>query len=366
MLERFHVPPEDEVRVRAEELEVTVRDIFEAVGVPPEEADAGARHLITADLRGIETHGVSNMLRTYVEMYGDGRLNPTPEWRVLRDLPAVANVDGDRGLGIMQGERAMNLAVEKARATGVGVVLLHNSGHLGAVGYYAMLAAQQDMVGVCMTAAGMLVLPTFGAEPRLGTNPISVAAPAKTQPFLLYDAATSAIAGNKIELARRVDAQLEPRWIAALDGAPYLEPVLAPPRGEFHQLPLGGTREQGSHKGYGLALMVEVLGSVLAGMPPSMLIGRQGLRANHYFAAYSIAAFSEVEQFKESMDQMLRKLQDTPPAPGEERVIYPGIPEYEAELERREDGIPLHREVITWFNTTTDRFDLERLRTKSG
>jgi LDH2 family malate/lactate/ureidoglycolate dehydrogenase len=283
----------------------------------------------------------------------------------VRDLPSIANIDGDRGLGIVHGERAMNLAVEKAKSTGVGVVLLHNSGHLGAVGYYAMHAAQQDMVGVCMTAAGMLVLPTFGAEPRLGTNPISVAAPAKNEPFLLYDAATSAIAGNKIELARRVDALLEPRWIAGIDGAPYLEPVAAPPRGEFHQLPLGGTREQGSHKGYGLALMVEVLGSVLAGMPPSMLIGRQGLRANHYFAAYNIAAFGDVEQFKETMDQMLRHLQNTPPAPGEERVIYPGIPEYEAELERREDGIPLHREVIEWFDATTERLGVEKLQTKS-
>jgi LDH2 family malate/lactate/ureidoglycolate dehydrogenase len=305
------------------------------------------------------------MLRAYVQWFRDGILNPNPQARIVSETPATATIDGDRGLGVLQGTRAMQLAIDKARETGVGVVTMRNSGHLGAVGHFATQAARQDMVGICMTAMSVLVLPTFGAVPRLGTNPISFAAPARGEPYLLFDAATSTIAGNKIALARRVGANLEPGWIAEPDGTPIMDerPV---PEGEmyalggYNLLPLGGTREQGSHKGFGLGLMVEVLATLLAGGIPGMLDERRP-GARHHFAAYNIAAFSDVDTFKDTMDRMLQTLQETPPAPGHERVLYPGLPEHETIAERRAHGIPLHREVIDWFNDCCDDFGLSRL-----
>jgi LDH2 family malate/lactate/ureidoglycolate dehydrogenase len=365
MLERFCVPPADAIRVSEEALRRTVTDIFVACGVPADDAANGAEALVMTDLRGVETHGVSNMLRAYVNWFSTGQLNPRPSPAVVRETPGTATIDGDRGLGVLLGTRAMQLAVDKARQTGVGVVTMRNSGHLGAVGHFAMQAARQDMVGVCLTAMNVLVLPTFGAVPRLGTNPISIAAPARSAPYFLYDAATSTIAGNKVGLARRVGATMAPGWIAAEDGTPVMEerPVAADGQyalGAFHLLPLGGTREQGSHKGYGLALMVEVLTTLLAGGIPNML---EDSLARHHFAAYDIAAFGDVDVFKETMDRMLRTLTETPPAPGYERVVYPGLIEHETAVERRANGIPLHREVVDWFNRCTEELGVSPLET---
>jgi L-2-hydroxycarboxylate dehydrogenase (NAD+) len=367
MLERFRVPQVDAVRVAEAALRRTVTDVFAACGVPVDVAAGGADVLVSADLRGVETHGVSNMLRTYVTWFKNGTLNPDPHATIVHEAPGTATIDGDRGLGVLQGTQAMQLAIDKARQTGVGVVTMRNSGHLGPVGHFAMQAARQDMVGICLTAMSVLVVPTFGALPRLGTNPISIAAPTRHEPYLLYDAATSAIAGNKISLARRVGATMAPGWIADADGTPVMdERKLAP--GDhyagttFSLLPLGSTREQGSHKGYGLGLMVEVLTTMLAGAVPTMLEDNSPL-ARHHFAAYNIAAFGDVDTFKETMDRMLRLLRETPPAPGHDRVIYPGLTEHEAEIERRANGIPLHREVIDWFNRCTDEFGLARLET---
>lgn len=358
MLQRFHVPAQDEVRVAHSELRSTVAALFRAVGVPASDAAEGADVLVSTDLRGVESHGVSNMLRHYLNDFRDGTRTPDPSWTIVRDAPSAATIDGGGGLGVIQGPRAMRLAIEKARTTGVGVVTVRNSGHLGAVGHHAMLAARAGMVGVCMCSTWHLVLPTFGAEPRLGTNPIAIAAPARNEPYLLFDAATSAVAANKITLAERVGANVAPGWIAELDGRPIVDERPAPPGFAYHLLPIGGTREGGSHKGYGLGLMVEVLSSLLSGSLPSMLAEKAEA---HHFTAYNVAAFTDPNEFMDTMDAMLRTLRETPPAPGEERVLYPGLPEYEAERERRERGIPLHREVVAWFDATTDEFGLPRL-----
>ncbi len=210
MLERFKVPHEDEVRVPEDSLRETVRAIFLKMGTSDEDAAEGADVLTMTDLRGVETHGVSNMLRSYVAAYNDGTLNPRPNLRVVRESASTATIDADAGLGIIVSPKAMRIAIEKARTNGIGVVTMSNVGHMGAVGHHAMLAAEEDMVGMCMTVGHTLVLPTFGAEPRFCTNPISIAAPAKNEPAVLFDAATSAIAGNKIGLARRVGADLMP------------------------------------------------------------------------------------------------------------------------------------------------------------
>jgi LDH2 family malate/lactate/ureidoglycolate dehydrogenase len=367
MLPRFYVPSADAVRVPEASLRRTVTEIFIACDVPPEPAADGADVLVMADLRGVESHGVSNMVRAYVNAFRAGQLNPRPHLTVVRETAGTAVLDGDRGLGLLLGKAAMQSAIDKARRTGAGVVTMRNSGHLGPVGHFALQAARQDMVGVCLTSTGPQVLPTFGAEPRFGTNPISFAAPAKEEPVLFYDAATSTVATNKLGLARRVGATLAPGWIATPDGVPIMAEGPVPPLdgyapGVVSLLPLGSTREMGSHKGYGLALMVEVLTTLLSGSTPTML-HEERRQAHHYFAAYDIAAFVEVETFKETMDRMLRTLRDTPPAPGHDRVLYPGLLEHETELERRTHGIPLHREVVDWFQSCTAEMGLAPLET---
>ena len=174
MLERFKVPKHDEVRVAEGSLRRAVTSIFEKMDVSLDDASEGADVLVTADLRGVETHGVSNMLRMYVDLYNAGALNPKPNWRVVRESLGTATIDADRGLGILMGRRAMEMAMDKARQVGFGVVTMHNSGHMGPIGHFAMLAAQQDMVGMCAVAAGTGIVPTYASEPRFGDRMILV------------------------------------------------------------------------------------------------------------------------------------------------------------------------------------------------
>jgi L-2-hydroxycarboxylate dehydrogenase (NAD+) len=361
ILERFKVPAKDQVLVSEAALRATVTLIFEKLGVSPEDAAEAADVLTMTDLRGVETHGVSNMLRAYVRDYKAGKLDPRPGWRIVREAPGTAVIDGERRLGVILGPKAMRKAIDKARNVGVGIVTVFNSGHFGAIGHYAMQAAEQNMVGVCFTAAGLAVVPTFAAKPMLGTNPIALAAPARHEPPMLFDAATSAIAGNKIRLAIRVGSPLLPGWVTDKDGTPIMEEKPVFHRDDYYQAPLGGTREQGSHKGYGLALMGEVLATVLSGALPTMLAPASGSKT--HFAAYDIAAFTDVEQFKSTMDEMLGTLRTATPAPGEERVLYPGLSEFEEVQMRRANGIPLHREVLQWFGECTGELGVPPLTT---
>ena len=361
MLERFKPPADEQIRVPEQALRTTVAAIFEKMGETPEDAAVGADVLVTADLRGVETHGVSNMLRAYVERYADGEMKPRADWRVVRESPSTATVDADTGLVTILGPRMMEMAIGKASAVGVGVVTVRNSGHSGAIGHHAMLAAERDMIGVTMTSGGAAMVPTFGAEPRFGTNPIAIAAPARTEAPFLFDVATSAVAGNKTALARRLGARVEPNWITDLSGKPVTDGRVMPELGDYFLLPFGGTRENGSHKGYGFAMMAEVMTALLAGAVPGMLPGTTG--SSHHFAASDIAAFTDVDEFKDTMDEMLRALRTTRPAPGHDRVLYPGLPEREEEIDRRANGVPLHREVVQWFDDITAELSLPALKT---
>lgn len=361
ILERFKVPPQDQVLVSEAALRRTTTEIFEKLGVTPEDAADAADVLTMTDLRGVETHGVSNMLRAYVRDYRAGKLDPRPGWTIEREAPGTAVIDAGKRLGIIVGPKAMRLAIEKARKVGVGIVTVHNSGHFGAIGHFAMQAAQADMVGACFTAAGLHVVPTFGAKPLLGTNPIALAAPARREAPMLFDAATSAIAGNKIRLAMRIGSPLLAGWVTDKEGTPIMEEKPVFDRDDFYQAPLGGTREQGSHKGYGFALMAEVLATVLAGALPTMLAPGSG--SKNQFAAYNIEAFTDLGRFKDTMDEMLRTLRTAAPAPGQERVLYPGLSEAEEAAHRRAHGIPLHKEVIEWFGECTREMGLPPLAT---
>ena len=341
MLEQFRVNLEDAVFVQSDDLKSTVAGVFEKMGVGPDDAQLGADVLVLADLRGVDSHGVSNMLSAYVTGYQNGQINPRPNWKIIRETPSTANIDSDRGLGIIITPKAMDIAIQKAKAVGVGMVTLGNARHLGMASYHAMMALEHDMIGVCMTSCPPVMVPTFGAEPRLGTNPIALAAPAKNEPPFVFDAATSSVAVNKIRIARRLGAKMEPGWLADQDGNPVMVESDAPD--DYYLLPLGATREMGSHKGYGFSCIVDIMAGVLTGVGYGAVPGRPNF--GHYVAAYSIDAFTDVDSFKEMMDEWAQMMKATKPAPGHERVMVAGQPEAEVEAVRRVEGIPLHPDV---------------------
>ena len=354
MLERFKVPDDIAVRVPEGRMRTAVQSIFTTLGMPEADAAAAADVLLYADIRGIDSHGVSNMMRPYVAGLKGKQINATPAMKRVRDAGAAVSIDCDEGLGLAQGRAMMELACERASQHGVGVVTAFNGRHYGPSAYFAHLALEHDMVGISMTAGGLQVAPTQGAEPLLGLNPIGIAAPSGDEVPFIFDASMSSVAGNKIQLLRRVGGQVLPGWIAGADGTPIMEEASVPDR--FLMLPLGGTREIGSHKGFGLAMLVEILCGVLTGTGGGPH-RRQGTA--HYFMAYNVAAFTEVDTFKADMDAYLRSILDCKPAPGESRVVYPGVPEHEAEADRRPNGIPYHPEVIEWFNGVMEELGVE-------
>lgn len=227
---------------------------FEKLGVPPQDAAIAANVLVLADLRGVDTHGVIrfNPGSWYVKWLRDGEMNPAPKIHIVSDAGSSALLDGDRGIGMVVGHRAMELAIEKAKVSGIGIVGVCNSRHFGMSAYYAMQALAHDMIGIAMTNAGRQVVPTFGSEARFGTNPICFAAPAQKELPFVIDMATTTAAAGKLEVAARRGASIPLGWALNEKAQPTTDPRIAQKARRL--LPLGGTREGGSHKGYGLAI----------------------------------------------------------------------------------------------------------------
>lgn len=353
MLKQFKVPDEIAVRVPGETIRRAVEAIFTRLGMPEDDAGRSADTLLYADLRGIDSHGVSNMMRAYVAGLQSGEINPTPRWRLERDAPAAATIDCDRGLGLTIGPQAMELAIEKAKQMGVATVVANNGRHFGAAAYHAQMALAYDMIGLSMTVGGLLVAPTHGAQAMIGLNPLAIAAPAGTEAPFIFDASMSSVAGNKVRLAQRLGESLLPGWVARPDGTPIMEPEPVP--NEYLILPLGGTREIGSHKGYSLAASIDILSGILANAGSAL---QRFNGVGHHFTVFNIAAFTDAVEFKQHMDDYLQALRETPTAPGAERVLYAGLEEHEAEIERSERGIPYHPEVIEWFESCLSELGL--------
>ena len=361
MLERFKVPTKDQVRVNHMDLRETVKQIFQKMGETVEDAAIASEVLVESDLRGVESHGVSNMLKEYISYYKDQIIKPRANWKIVKESPSTATVDADTGLAVILGPKAMKIAIQKAKKVGVGIVTMRNAGHSGAIGHHALIAAKEDMLGMCMTTGGLRVVPTFSAEPLLGTNPIAVAAPTNNKPTFLFDAATCSVAGNKVRLAQRSGKKLMPGWVSDENGAPIMEEYKVEGHVDIPPLlPLGGTREIGSHKGYGLSLVNEIMCSLMSGGIPSMLEGHEATN-KHLFAAYDISAFTDLNEFKKNMDDMLSKLMDSKPAPGFNEVLYPGLPEFKDENDRLLNGIPLHKEVVEFIQETASRLEIRSL-----
>lgn len=344
MLQQFQIPEDIAIRVPEADMRATVEAVFMHYGMSAEHARQSADVLMYADLRGYDTHGVSNMLRVYVDYFGKDKINPKPSWKVTKEHKATATIDSDTAHGGVIGPEAMRMAIDKARDCGVGVVNIYNGGHYGAAAYTAAMALEYDMIGVSMTVGGLEMTPTFGAGKLVGLNPIAIAAPAGKEAPFVFDASMSGVAGNKIRIAERLGRGTLPAWIAQANGTPIMDEAPIPEG--FMHLPLGGTREIGSHKGYGLAMMIEVLASVLSGAaagPDRRVFQSQQM------IAYDINAFTDLKGFKSDMDVYLAKLRNATPAPGHARVLYPGLNAHEVEQDRRKNGIPYHPEVLQWF-----------------
>lgn len=339
--------PEEAEYVDWQALQALVTQAFQRLGLPPEDAALSAEVLVLADLRGVDSHGVQNSVpNIYVPQLRQGRINTRPRPQVVHETPSTATVDGDNGMGMVVGRYAMQLAIRKARDVGSGFVAVRNSNHYGMASYYAMMALPHDMIGMSTTSARPSVAPLGGRVPRLGTNPIAVAVPTLQEPPFVFDAATSTVAAQKVAIASLSGRRLPDGWIADREGRPSNDPRL--PRDQRVLLPLGGgTREGGGHKGYGLAVLVDVFSGMLSGAGWSADV--DGFNCGHFFGAWRVDAFRPAEEFKRHMDQMIRDLRATPPAAGFDRVRVAGELEYEAERERRAHGIPLHRDAVAYL-----------------
>jgi L-2-hydroxycarboxylate dehydrogenase (NAD+) len=327
--------------------------VFISIGCPEEQADLAAEVLVRADLRGIDSHGVAR-LSGYVRLWEAGRINHAPDIRVVHETPSTAVVDGDSGLGLVIAPFAMKVAIEKAKLAGTGWVSVRNSNHFGIAGHHAMMALEHDMIGMSMTNASPLVAPVFSTERLLGTNPICVAIPAGDQPPFVADFATTTAANGKLEILQRKDKDAPEGWIQTSDGSVSTNPHELKNGGAL--IPLGSDRDHGSHKGYCLGAWVDIFSAVLSGAnygpwvppfvsflsPPADPVGK-GI--GHFFGAMRIDAFRPASEFKEHMDRWINRFRSAKTIDGYDKVLIPGDPEREAEVERIVTGIPLNEKV---------------------
>ncbi|OQY26209.1 MAG: malate dehydrogenase [Anaerolineaceae bacterium 4572_32.1] len=346
---------QDGVIVQPDALRAFCVRVFEKMDVPTADAEITADVLLSANLRGIDSHGVAR-LRRYVKGLQNGVMLANPEEKVISETATTALIDAGAGLGQPVSHRAMNTAIDKADKYGTGFVTVRNSNHYGIAGYYAMMALERDMIGISMTNAAVLVVPTFGRDARLGTNPIAVAAPAgKEFPYVL-DMATSTVPRGKLEVYNRAEKPLPLGWATDETGTPtadaarVLDNLLARRGGGL--LPLGGAGEEfRGYKGYGLALLVDILCGVLPGagyadtIYPKTPEGKPlPADVGHFFGAIKVSAFRPLDEFKATMDDIIQRMKDTPKSADAERIYIHGEKEYQ-ETERRAGGIPVGPKV---------------------
>lgn len=313
-------------------------------GMSPAHASVTVAHVLYADLHGIDSHGCS-MLLHYHRGVLEGSLTMTPTIAVVRESEATALIDGGGGLGHVPADTAMKLAIAKCRDVGLAAVAVRNSGHYGAAGAYASMAAQSGFVGIATTSTKTPALvPTFGVEAKLGTNPIAFAAPAGRHPPFLLDMATSTAAVGALAQAWRKGLAIPAGWALAPNGRPVTNGRRA---AVYRRLtPLGSSREMGSHKGYGLATMVEILSAIMPGLGSASAAADTGARVGHFFLAIDPRRFREPGEFEGDLDALIDSLHSCAPLNPDQSVLVAGDPEHAALTERRRSGIPLARAVV--------------------
>jgi len=351
-------------------------DVFRGVGVPEQDAKTCAEVLITSDKRGIDSHGTGRLKPIYVDRINEGIINPVTRVDVVKESPTTAVLDGNNGMGQVIGTKAMEMAIDKAKKYGMGMVAVRNSNHYGIAGYYALMAAEKGMIGMTGTNARPSIAPTFGTENMLGTNPLTFGMPTdEAFPFVL-DCATSIAQRGKIEVYSRQGKQLPEGWVIGEDGKPRTdtEQVLKDlVTGGAALAPLGGIGEDlAGYKGYGYATVVEILSAALQG--GRFLKALSGMdhgkkvqyHLGHFFLAINVEAFTSLEEFKKTTGDILRQLRASRKAPGEERIYTAGEKEYLAYQFRKDKGVPvnasLQKDLIALkkdLNLTQYHFEFE-------
>ena len=342
-------------------------NLFIKIGCPNDQAIEAANVLLSADLRGVDSHGVARLVG-YLRLYEKNRINPHPQLSVVHETPSTAVVDGDAGLGLVAGPYAMRLAIEKAKNVGTGWVAVKNSNHYGIAGYHAMMALEADCIGISMTNASPLVAPTYSKERLLGTNPIAVAVPAGDEPPFVADMATTTAANGKLEILQRKNESAPLGWLQDKEGQPTQAAQGIVEGGAL--LPLGGDREHGSHKGFILGSIVDILSAVLSGanygpwVPPFVSFldpdpNPVGEGIGHFFGALRIDAFRPAFEFKTHMDIWIKRFRNAETINETNKVIIPGDPERRMEQLRRKEGIPLLDTVVKDLQSLSEQYQVK-------
>lgn len=356
-----------EKKIRYQHLFQFTEQVFLKMGCSPDHARIATQTLVAADLRGIDSHGIAR-LSGYVRLWEANRINATPQLQIVHETPSTAVVDGDRGLGLVVGDYAMEIAIKKAESVGTGWISVSNSNHFGIAAHHAMKALNKDMIGIVMTNASALVAPTFSKERMLGTNPICVAVPAGNEPPFIADFATTTAANGKLEILQRTGKEAPWGWIQDGDGNAVSDAHALKNGGAL--LPLGGDREHGSHKGYALGAIVDIFSGVLSGanfgpwVPPfpayvPMPEGQPGKGIGHFIGAMRIDAFRTSESFKRDMDLWISRFRNATPIKPNQPVIIPGDPERHATTERLKEGIPVLPVVLEDLLSIGEKFSIK-------
>ena len=334
------------------------KSIFLKMGCSADHAELATDVLVKADLRGIDSHGVAR-LTGYVRLWEKNRINANPDIKVIHETPTTATIDGDSGLGLVVAPFAMKVALEKADKFGSGWVAIRNSNHFGIAAYHALMAVERNMIGFAMTNASPLVAPTFTTERLLGTNPMCYAFPAGKYPPVIVDMATSAAANGKLEIAQRSGKPIPEGWVQTKEGEISSDAHALKNGGSL--LPLGSDRDHGSHKGFGLGATVDILSAVLSGanygpwappfvafLEPSANPVGEGL--GHFLGAMRVDGFRPIEEFKFHLDNWIERFKSAKPIDSNQPVVIPGEPEFDAEANRKVNGIPLIENVVNDLN----------------
>jgi L-2-hydroxycarboxylate dehydrogenase (NAD+) len=343
--------------------------VFKALGVPGEDAGVCADVLITADRRGIDSHGVGRLKPIYYDRIRDRILNPVTNIEIVKEGPTTAVLDGHNGMGFVVGKKAMQMCIKKAKRYGTGMVVARNSSHYGAACYYPLMAVSNGMIGITGTNARPSVAPTFGVENMLGTNPLTIGLPSDEPfPFML-DCATSITQRGKIEAYSREGKDIPKNWVidekgkTRTDTDTILKDLV---KGTAALLPLGGPGEEtAGYKGYGYSTVVEILSAALAGgrfMKGLTGYDEKGKKIpyslGHFFIAINIESFIDIKTFKKITGNILRDLRNSKKAPGHKRIYTAGEKEYEAWKERKDKGVPLDKTLRQQFIQMRDELKL--------
>ncbi|MFX0051661.1 MAG: Ldh family oxidoreductase, partial [Candidatus Hermodarchaeota archaeon] len=339
---------EDQITaVEVKKLKNFMKEVFVKLGSPEPDAEICADVLISSDLRGIESHGVQR-LKMYYDRIKAGIQTATTKITVIKETPTTARLDAGHGMGHVAAFCGMELAIKKAKEFGTGAVAVGNSTHFGIAGYYSLMAVKEGMIGITCTNARPSIAPTFGTDPMMGTNPLTIGIPTDEKFPFIFDAATSITQRGKIEVLARTNTPVPKGWVInsngelATDSKNILQELIT---GKAALLPLGGAGEiLGGHKGYGFAAAVEILSSALSNGPfMKDLTLEKGYKLGHFFLAINVENFLPLDTFKNIAGNIMRELRNSRTAPGQERIFTAGEKEYEMEISRIKKGIPVNQ-----------------------